>query len=189
MKRMGDVLDKVQVRPIVANTATEERPPRPTTPRIQFEDNRPPEPQPATTYQRSYQNAGSWAGSWAPRGNSRRGPPRRRGFGRGRGGGGRGGPGFQQGQGYNGFQAQNQGTTGFTPNQMPGESRPGPQPVNSGVYYPKYQQGGGLSCDKCGLNSHWDGICPAMGKICGNCGKMNHFLRVCRSSQGFRRQN
>ena len=185
MKRMGDALDQAQLRPMVAGSATDERPPRPNTPRIQFEEAQQTE-QPPRSYQRSYQNTGEWA----PRGNARGGPSRGRGgFGRGRGGGGRGGPGFRQGQTYYGYQAQDQGTTGFTPNQIPGESRPGPQPINPGTYYPSYQQGGATNCDKCGRNSHWGGICPAMGKICGNCGKLNHFMRVCRSTQGFPSQN
>lgn len=33
-------------------------------------------------------------------------------------------------------------------------------------------------CDKCGLN-HKEGECPAKGTKCNNCGKPNHWKRVC----------
>lgn len=35
-------------------------------------------------------------------------------------------------------------------------------------------------CGKCGLN-HKEGDCPAKGTKCSNCGKLNHWKRVCRS--------
>ena len=40
-----------------------------------------------------------------------------------------------------------------------------------------------MNCNNCGLNRHKIGDrCPAHGKECNNCGKMNHYARVCRSS-------
>ena len=39
-----------------------------------------------------------------------------------------------------------------------------------------------FSCNRCGKQSCKRGPnCPAMGKQCGKCGKMNHFRQVCRS--------
>ena len=43
----------------------------------------------------------------------------------------------------------------------------------------KKQKGGG-TCRQCG-NKHGRGKCPASGHVCLNCGKMNHFSRVCES--------
>ena len=42
----------------------------------------------------------------------------------------------------------------------------------------------GSSNTKCGLcdgSYPHRGICPAQGKKCMNCGKLNHFAKVCRS--------
>ena len=38
-----------------------------------------------------------------------------------------------------------------------------------------------IQCRKCGLNwPHVESPCPAAGKNCRNCGKANHFTRMCR---------
>ena len=44
-------------------------------------------------------------------------------------------------------------------------------------------RGGGYSnkCNRCGRDSHQGNECPAKGKTCRNCGKLNHFSVVCRS--------
>ena len=37
-------------------------------------------------------------------------------------------------------------------------------------------------CYRCGGTFHHQGFdCPAIGKRCSNCKKMNHFTKVCRS--------
>ena len=38
-------------------------------------------------------------------------------------------------------------------------------------------------CNKCGC-SHGKRDCPAFGKECHNCGRKNHFSKMCRSSKG-----
>ena len=41
-----------------------------------------------------------------------------------------------------------------------------------------------VSCSNCGYNKHnTSKDCPARGKNCNACGKMNHFSKVCRSSK------
>ena len=40
-----------------------------------------------------------------------------------------------------------------------------------------------MNCNNCGLHGHKTGDrFPAHGKECNNCGEMNHYARVCRSS-------
>ena len=39
------------------------------------------------------------------------------------------------------------------------------------------------SCFNCGHTYPHEGICPAKGKTCHSCGKLNHFSKVCRSSR------
>ena len=42
----------------------------------------------------------------------------------------------------------------------------------------------GVSCSNCGYNKHNSSKeCPARGKQCNACGKLNHFSKVCRSSK------
>ena len=47
------------------------------------------------------------------------------------------------------------------------------------------QQNGDRKCRGCGHNRHPRGReqCPAQGKTCNNCGKLNHFADVCLSSK------
>ncbi|XP_057298990.1 uncharacterized protein LOC130629697 [Hydractinia symbiolongicarpus] len=49
---------------------------------------------------------------------------------------------------------------------------------------PNYQEGD-RKCIGCGHNRHPKGReqCPAQGKKCNNCGKLNHFANVCMSSK------
>ncbi|GBN29403.1 hypothetical protein AVEN_174595-1 [Araneus ventricosus] len=44
----------------------------------------------------------------------------------------------------------------------------------------KRQESSGRKCHYCGIH-HVPGRCPAYGKECRNCGKRNHFARVCKS--------
>ena len=46
-------------------------------------------------------------------------------------------------------------------------------------------QEGNRKCRGCGYNRHPKGReqCPAQGKKCNNCGKLNHFANVCMSSK------
>ena len=41
-------------------------------------------------------------------------------------------------------------------------------------------------CGLCGGNYPHQGTCPAQGKKCLNCGKMNHFTKVCRGKHNNR---
>ena len=43
----------------------------------------------------------------------------------------------------------------------------------------------GRQCRYCGGRFPHDGKCPAFGKECRSCGKMNHFSKVCRSKEKF----
>lgn len=43
-------------------------------------------------------------------------------------------------------------------------------------------KGSDRNCPKCGLSSHRDGTCPAIGKNCIRCGKPGHFQFVCQAS-------
>jgi hypothetical protein len=52
------------------------------------------------------------------------------------------------------------------------------------------------ACYFCGFDYPHTGICPAQGKQCASCGKMNHFARVCRGggsthprSENYRQSN
>ncbi|XP_033747087.1 uncharacterized protein K02A2.6-like [Pecten maximus] len=47
-----------------------------------------------------------------------------------------------------------------------------------------------ISCDACGFR-HDEERCPAWGKVCAACGKLNHFAKKCRSKprQGYGNQN
>ena len=50
-----------------------------------------------------------------------------------------------------------------------------------------------LNCGRCNFNKcpslfSKDGICYAKDKVCGNCGKLNHYAAVCRSPTNFRGQ-
>ena len=47
------------------------------------------------------------------------------------------------------------------------------------------QQDGDKKCRGCGYNRHPKGReqCPAQGKKCNNCGKLNHFANICNSSK------
>ena len=42
-----------------------------------------------------------------------------------------------------------------------------------------------ISCGNCGSNDHKSGTlnCPAKGKKCHACGKLNHFSKLCRSAK------
>lgn len=44
---------------------------------------------------------------------------------------------------------------------------------------PQHQAGG--TCQRCGRSHDAKAKCPAHGKKCNNCGKLNHFSRCCRS--------
>jgi len=50
---------------------------------------------------------------------------------------------------------------------------------------PNQQDDGDKKCRGCGYNRHpkGRGQCPAQGKKCNNCGKLNHFSTVCMSSK------
>src|SRR5437899_516623 len=39
-------------------------------------------------------------------------------------------------------------------------------------------------CPRCGYNHTPYQQCQAMGKTCGNCGKLNHFWSCCRQARG-----
>ena len=172
-----------QLRPLsrAASPAKDERPQRPTTPRVSFEeDANPIEPVQSATYHRSPQDQGGWE----PRGSFRRGTSRGRG-GFGRRGGGRGGQGFQRQGGFNDYQDQTQGGN-WTSNT--GESRPNLSP--GATFHPRQQQGGDPNCRNCSY-THQGGSCPAFGQFCNTCGKMNHFSSKCRSRgrQNYAQQN
>ena len=40
----------------------------------------------------------------------------------------------------------------------------------------------GKECGNCG-SKHLEGHCPALGRRCNNCRKLNHFAEVCRSGR------
>jgi len=41
-----------------------------------------------------------------------------------------------------------------------------------------------MQCGRCGRKAHkFDDECPALGKICDNCDKRNHFAKVCRTKK------
>ncbi|KAJ7370328.1 hypothetical protein OS493_033125 [Desmophyllum pertusum] len=45
---------------------------------------------------------------------------------------------------------------------------------------------GGTSCGNCGI-SHAQNSCPAAGRRCHKCKKLNHFARMCRAAAGQRK--
>lgn len=60
-----------------------------------------------------------------------------------------------------------------------------------GALQQRWKQSGGFNsrtiiircCEWCGFNHHPKQRCPAAGKNCLRCGKLNHFSRCCRSQQ------
>lgn len=70
--------------------------------------------------------------------------------------------------------------SGATKGQKQGEGATGYTQQTGQKYKQKHAQDS--KCRNCGYDSHKNNeVCPAKGQSCRKCGKLNHFMRVCRS--------